>query len=226
VPLYTVGEAARFLGVPPSTFGTWARGYTRHPTGHRTPVIGKPVITAFEARRGDPEIPFVGLAEAMVLAGMRRAGVSLQHIRRAVDVLESEIGFEHALASRRLYTDGAQLLFDYSEKVPAERLNHLTVVVSGQRVFADVIRDYLLRISYADDGLADRVVLPMTDRQLLEVDPRRSFGQPIFLRGGVRYEDVVDRWRAGEPLAEVAADFAVPIEDVEDVLRATYPMAA
>ena len=32
-PLYTVAEAARFLGVPPSTFSTWAKGYERRPAG-------------------------------------------------------------------------------------------------------------------------------------------------------------------------------------------------
>ena len=32
-PLYTVAEAARFLGVPASTFVTWAKGYDRRPVG-------------------------------------------------------------------------------------------------------------------------------------------------------------------------------------------------
>jgi transposase-like protein len=30
VPLYTVAEAARALGVHPSTLSTWAKGYVRH----------------------------------------------------------------------------------------------------------------------------------------------------------------------------------------------------
>ena len=30
-PLYTVAEAARFLGVPTSTLSTWAKGYVRRP---------------------------------------------------------------------------------------------------------------------------------------------------------------------------------------------------
>ena len=66
----------------------------------------------------------------------------------------------------------------------------------------------------------------MTQRHVVEVDPARSFGQPIFIRGGVRIEDVVDRWKAGDALAEVAEDFGTPIEDVEDVLRASVPAAA
>ena len=47
-----------------------------------------PIVTSVERPRNFPSIPFVGLAEGMVLAAFRRAGVSLQHIRKAVDVLE------------------------------------------------------------------------------------------------------------------------------------------
>ena len=224
-PLYTVAEAARFLAVPTTTFTTWARGYERRAEGRKT-VHGDPIITAVAAGKGEPQIPFGGLAEGMVLAAMRRAGVSLQHIRAAVAILERELGVEHALASKRLYTDGARLLFDYAETARDEDLEHLTVVVSGQRVFGGVVKDYLERITYATDGWAGRVILPMTERSIVEVDPVRSFGQPIFLRGAVRVEDVVDRWRAGEPIADVAGDFGVPIEDIEDVLRASVPNAA
>ncbi len=39
-------------------------------------------------------------------------------------------------------------------------------------------------------------------------------------------EDVLDRWKAGDPLAEVAEDFGVPLEDVEDILRVALPVAA
>ncbi len=162
----------------------------------------------------------------MVLAAMRRAGVSLQHIRAAVAVLEREIGVEHALASRRLYTDGARVLFDYAEQTREEDLENLTVVVSGQRVFGGVVKDYLERIAYASDGWAERLVLPMTERLIVEADPTRSFGQPIFVMAPVRIEDVFDRWKAGEPLLEVADDFGIAVADIEDVLRATLPAAA
>lgn len=224
-PLYTVAEAARFLGVPTSTFATWAKGYVRRPPSRST-VVGAPIVTSFGAERGYPSIPFVGLAEAMVLAAFRRSGVSLQHIRRAVPIIEREIGIEHALASQRLYTDGAVILYDFAEAQHDEELGGLTEVVSRQRVFARVIREYLKRIEYAGDGWAARLVSPATARPVVIADPGRSFGQPIFIHGGVRVEDVLDRWHAGEPLVGVAEDFGVPPEDVEDILRVTLPAAA
>jgi len=224
-PLYTVAEAARFLGVPTSTLTTWAKGYVRRPPGRRE-VRGAPIITSVDAPRNLPVIPFIGLAEGMVLAAFRRAGVSLQHIREAVGILTREIGIEHALASRSLYTDGAVILFDYADTEHEGELAGLTEVVRRQRVFAPVVREYLKRIEYATDGWAVRLTSPATERHIVVADPTRAFGQPIFIHGASRVEDVLDRWKAGDPLAEVAEDFGVPFEDVEDVLRVALPVAA
>ncbi|CAN5248891.1 DUF433 domain-containing protein [soil metagenome] len=224
-PLYTVAEAARFLGVPTSTLATWAKGYVRRPPG-RAEVRGAPIISSVEAPRNFPVIPFIGLAEGMVLAAFRKAGVSLQHIREAVAILEREIGVEHALGSRRLYADGAVILFDYADAEHEEELAGLTEVVRRQRVFAPVVREYLKRIDYAPDGWAARLVSPATERPIVVADPARAFGRPIFIHGASRVEDVLDRWKAGDPLAEVAMDFGVPIEDVEDMLRVALPVAA
>jgi len=74
------------------------------------------------ASQGGAVVPFIGLAEGYVLAALRKAGVSLQRIRPALNHLQRELGLEHALASRRLYTDGAEVLYDYAERQadPAE----------------------------------------------------------------------------------------------------------
>jgi hypothetical protein len=61
-------------------------------------------------------MPFIGLAEAYALAAFRKAGVPMQRIRPSVDVLARELGLEHALASRRLYTDGAEVLYDCAQQ--------------------------------------------------------------------------------------------------------------
>ena len=225
IPLYTAAEAARFLGVPTSTFATWAKGYVRRPQG-RPSVIGEPIVTSIGGERGYPTVPFVGLAEAMIVAAFRRGGVSLQHIRRAVSTIQEEIGLEHALASKRLYTDGAVILYDYAETERNRELGGLTEVISRQRVFAPVVKEYLQRIEYGRDGWAARLTSPATVEPLVVVDPDRSFGQPIFIHGGVRVEDVLDRWRAGEPLNMVSEDFGVPPADVEAILRVALPAAA
>jgi uncharacterized protein (DUF433 family) len=226
-PLYTVAEAATALGVPTSTFTTWVRGYERRPP-NRPKVKGEPIITALKARPGDPSIPFIGLAEGMALAAIRRSGVPMQRIRPALVQLSREIGIEHALASKDLYTDGAELLYDYSIRYPNvdfEDIRELVVVRNQQRVFVPIVRDYLQRIVYGSDGYARLIKLPGYDSAEVIADPKRSFGQPIFNSGAATVRDVLERFWAGETIGVLAKEFGVPAPQIEDVLRATSRQA-
>lgn len=108
MPLYTLAEAARALDVPPATFQTWSRGYVRH-RSDGADVHGDAILSDFRARPGEATVPFIGLAEGFVLAGIRKQGVPLQRIRPALSALQRELGLKHALASQRLYTDGAEI---------------------------------------------------------------------------------------------------------------------
>jgi uncharacterized protein (DUF433 family) len=213
---FTLREAAGYLGLPKSTLHSWAR-----PGGGAAPLI-----TCFPTRGREATVPFVGFAEAYVLSAFRRAGVPMQRIRPAVEVLTSELGVEHALASKRLYTDGAEVLYDYASSEHDEELRGLTVVRTGQRQFAEVVRDYLKRITYGNDGWASRVRLPTYRRAEVVVDPRRAFGMPLLVHGGARVEDLVDRFVAGDTLVDIAEDFGVPEPEVEDVVRVATRAAA
>jgi len=190
-----------------------------------------PIVTALPSRgRNYPTIPFVGLAEGMVLAALRSKGVALQRIRPAVAVLAQTIGLEHALASKALYTDGAEVLYDYAEKQgdspAATDARELVVVRNNQRVFAPLILDYLERIEYGPDGYARLIRLPEYRYAEVVADPERSFGQPIFARGAARVADVLERFWAGEDLSTVADEFGIPPAELEDVLRVASRRAA
>lgn len=220
-PLYTFAQAARYLGVPASTFATWARGYERRPSGRDRPVRKGPIITAMGAPSGHPRVPFIGLAEGMIVAAFRSRGLPMQRIRPAVKVLQEEIGLEYALASRNLYSDGAEILFDFADRYDEDELHRLVVVRSGQRVFHEIVRDYLERITYdEDDGLARRLFLPITEERLIQVDPEVAFGHPIFVHGGAPFDAVRSRVRGGEPIHSVARDFEVPEVELREALSA------
>ncbi len=164
-------------------------------------------------------MPFIGFAEAHVLAAFRRSGVPLQRIRPAMERLAGEIGADHALASKKLYTDGAEVLYDYGAANDSRELAGLTVVRSGQRQFSEVVRDYLRQITYGSDGWAARVRLPTYRRAEVVVDPLRAFGLPLITSGGARVEDLVDRFVAGDSVADLVDDFGVCEPEVEDVIR-------
>lgn len=226
-PLYSVAEASRYLGVSDSTFRAWARGYTRRSPG-RKDVHGDPVVTSVAGRpKGSASVPFVGLAEGMVLAGIRKSGVPLQRIRPALDRLRSEFGLDHVLASKRLYTDGAEVLYDFGhDGEDAEAVMRLVVVRNGQHVFTEIVQQYLKRVDFGSDGYARVIRLPSYDHAEVVVNPQRGFGQPTFARGGARLEDVLGLFWSGESLATVAEEYGVPEDQLEDALRVASRVAA
>jgi uncharacterized protein (DUF433 family) len=228
--LYGIGEAAGYLSVPPSTLTTWAYGYERR-RGAGANVWAAPVVTAERpANRNDPAVPFIGLAEAYALAAFRKAGVPMQRIRPAVDALARELGLEHALASQRLYTDGAEVLYDYARHAgdtpEGESARELVVVRNNQRVFSEVVELYLQRIDFAADGYARLIRLPQYRVAEVTVDPDHAFGRPRFARGGASVDDVIDLFRAGEPVDTVAEEFGLSRDEVEDAIRVVTQAAA
>jgi uncharacterized protein (DUF433 family) len=214
--IFTLRETAAYLDVPKSTVHWWAA----QPQGKT------PLITRFPREGRQATVPFIGFAEAYVLASFRKAGVPLQRIRPAVEVLSKEIGVAHALASDRLYTDGAEVLYDYATKRGEDDLLDLVVVRTKQHQFSDLVKGYLKRIRYAGDGWASSVRLPTYRQAEVVVNPKIAFGLPLVVNGGARVEDLVDRFQAGDSVAEIAKDFDVPAGEVEDVIRVATKAAA
>jgi uncharacterized protein (DUF433 family) len=204
--LFTLRESAAYLDLPVSTLHQWAR-----------PKGAESLLTNFPRAGRAATVPFVGFAEAFVLSALRRAGVPMQRIRPAVARLSAEIGLDHALASRRVYTDGAEVIFDYADRSDDDAL--LTVVRTGQQHFAEVIKQYLRPITYGEDGWAERIQLPAYSSVAVVVDPDQAFGQPFVVQGGARVEDLVDRFQAGDTLKDIADDFGVSVSEAEDVIR-------
>lgn len=221
--LYGIGEAAGYLSIPPSTLTTWAYGYERPKAGARR-ATAEPIITAVRPQHsGDAAVPFIGLAEAYALAAFRSGRVPMQRIRPAIDVLDVELGLEHALASRRLYTDGAEVLFDYATNAgdtpEGDSARELVVVRNNQRVFSEVVQAYLQRVDFAADGYAQLIRLPQYWAAEVTIDPDHGFGRPRFSRGGASVEDVIDLFRAGEPVDAVADEYGLSRDEVEDAIR-------
>lgn len=207
-----------------STLETWAHGYERTPAG-RSPVRQRPVITSVPAADDRRVIPFVGLVEATVVQAFRRTGLPMQRIRRALELLSAQGELEHALASHKLYTDGAAILYDYSRSHPDDPIKLLTVVSSGQRVFHEVVEEYLKRITFGDQW-ATELVVPVTERPLLRVRPGVAGGEPLFIHGGAPLDAVRSRFAAGEPIRSIALDYGVPADEIGEALHAVWPSTA
>jgi uncharacterized protein (DUF433 family) len=179
------------------------------------------VTTGEPATPRGPTVPFVGLTEAYVLAAFRSAGVPMQRIRPAIRVLEQRMGLRQALASERLKTDGAEVLWDYGQLTDdaAERdaVGDLVVVRNGQGVFKAIVADRLRRVTY-QDGWA-RVINVGAGKVDVTVDPWVNGGRPTLPSRGVAADDVLSRIRGGETSKAVAADYGLRLAEVTALLE-------
>ena len=58
------------------------------------------------------------------------------------------------------------------------------------------------------------------------IDPRRGFGQPIIAGTGIQARIVTERYHAGESVAELAQDYCLASEQIEDAIRCETSEAA
>lgn len=206
-PMYSQSDVAQIVAASTSTVHRWVSGYRVGDRSHR------PLIRALPGK--GYTVPFIGLAEVYVLNAFRKAGLPMQRIRPAVEVLAREIGLEHALANNQLVTDGAEILYDSRD--PDDR--RLIVVRNGNAVFNEIVSDYLQHIDFGPFGYARALRLPQYPGIAVQVDPRLNGGRPSLATRGIAIDDVLGRLRAGEPVGEVAADYGVSDEDILNLNR-------
>ena len=198
VPAYTLGEASRLVGLPPSTLRSWTHGRTFKTRGG---VSRSHAIIQIPKSPGG-FLTFTNVVEAHVLAAMRRQ-------------------VPHPLAGVRFKTDGVDLFVDRVGHL-------INVSREGQLGMRAVLDASLERVEYDRAGRAVRLfpLFKREDApKHVVLDPRRAFGRPILSGTSVPVVDIHNRFEAGESIEHLAADYDVPGEMIEEALRAA-PQAA
>lgn len=203
VGLLTLGDAARCLGLPVETLRRWAE----------PDEDGWSLVHVLPGDGSGVRVPFVALAEALVLAALRRAGLRVAKARPALVALQQQFGRDHVLAARELATDGIDLLWDFSRS-HADPADPLMVAGTNQTVFREIVAGYLRYLTWADDGYPRMIRLPVFEPSNVVVDPDRAFGQPILAHSRVRVADLAAMVNAGEDPHDVATEYEVTDGDV------------
>lgn len=213
-PLMTMSDAGRYLGIPQQTFHRWARGYER----------GGPFLHGIKDESAPgANVPFVALAEAWVLWGLRQAGVHSKRIRPALEQLQKEFGHEYVLISPALGTDGISVLWDFSR---TEAGAGLIEGGSGQTVIREIVQDYLTYVGFGADDYPNRLTLKPFEPTKVVIDPYRSSGQPVFGDSGVKVANVAAILKAGEEPDVVAEEHGVGLDAVRAAARVLLGRAA
>lgn len=230
VPTYGIRDAARFLMLPTSTLQSWLTGqvYVTRSEGKKR---ARPVIELLAGR--PPLLSFWNLAEAYVLAGIRRHhGVSLQSTRRALEYVGRKLGHKRPLIEQDFLTNGADLFIEKLEQL-ADQDRTLRALVNasrgGQLAARELLQATLKRVDRDPHGLISRIYPwagQVEEPKHIEIDPRRAFGRPVVVGTSVPTEALAERFRAGDSLGDLARDFRIATNVVESALRWEMSAAA
>lgn len=87
----------------------------------------------------------------------------------------------------------------------------------------EVLDDYVRYVTWDDDGRPTRLRLSQyPDAAAVIIDPRFGWGSPVLASSKVPVDVVLQLWRNGEPMAEVAAEYRLST-DVARVSSAPHP---
>jgi uncharacterized protein (DUF433 family) len=206
-PAYTFGEAAHYLRLPLSTLRSWYLGQQ----GFRS-------LIRLDGKRGEGP-SFLNLVEAHVLAAIRRVhGVPMHQVRPALEYVRKELRIDRPLADAKFETDGVDLF--------VEKLGLLVNVSKhGQLALAEVLGAYLKRVERDTRGIPIKL-FPFTRKSTtvdasmpVEINPTVAFGRPVLRARGIATAILADRFKGGDTLAELAVDYDVAQEDIEEAIR-------
>lgn len=199
-PICTIREVALLVGMPLDTVKAWSGQRRSRP----------PFITRIpQGHRGWPSIPLVGLAEASALRALR-AVLPHGEVAAAAEWIRSEFGSPHALANRRLVTDGA---YAYVQEHGDQEL--LYRVKTQQHVIAEVVAEHLRPLRFEGDDYPTAFRVAAVEGA--EIDPRYNSGRMAFERNRVPLFAVVGLLKAGEPATIVAQEFGLSMSEVASV---------
>lgn len=212
LPAYAVERAAELVRISPWTLRDWTVGHAGRAPLLR-PASRRPLVLSFN-----------NLVETFVLASIRRLhGISMQRVRRAMSWVGKELGYDRPLVHARFQTDGVDLFVQHADRL-------FVASAPGQSVLRDTLAASLKRIDWERD-FAVRLYPWVraefaTQPKSIVIDPRVGFGQPVITGTGVEARIVAQRYRAGESVRELAADYDVDAEQIEDAIRCETREAA
>lgn len=201
-PIYSVTEAAEYIGVPRSTLRHWLK----------VPKSGRAIIES-SGISGPGVLSFYNLLEAHVLRVALRRDVWLQRVRLAVETLRERYPqHAHPLLVDELYTAGGyRNIFTRTLAGEIEDLSR-----GGQLAFRQLLGKHLQRIDRDQTGPYQ--VRPYAYTHIA-INHRVSGGRPVVRGTGILVETLATRARAGETLDDLARNYRISRADVREAIK-------
>jgi len=158
-------------------------------------------------------LSFRDLLELRFVDAFIRLGVSWRTMRRAHANAQQELKTTHPFCSRRIETDGKNILLRQAKEDSDEALLNL---VTHQREFSRIVRDLLKELEFSGN---DIVWWPLGKGKQVVIDPRRNFGQPTVAKSGVPAITLARSVKANSSVNVVARWYEVQRDEVRDAVE-------
>lgn len=200
--IYSTSEAARLINASRSEIARWTYGASdREPLWH-----------AYYSDIADSrEISFADLMELRVVKAMRRAGLSLQSIRFAINLARERFEMERPLSTTCFKVDGKEILLEAEGALVSLSKNH-----AGQRVFREIVQQSLNDLEFEGERPARWV--PKSARSIV-IDPSRLFGQPILDEYGVATRTINEDYQAFKDIKYISNIYEIPTAMVREAIN-------
>ncbi|MDI6749625.1 MAG: DUF433 domain-containing protein [Pseudomonadota bacterium] len=213
-PAYSIAEAASYLDMPAATLRSWVLGRSyQTSTGSR---FFQPLIDLADKKKRC--LSFYNLIEAFTLNAMRRTDhhISMPNIRKALDYVRRRLKEKRPLLTERFLTDGVDLFLDkYGQLVAVSK--------DGQLAMRAIMMDSLRHVRRDSQGMPNKLYLftapaakPAAE---IAIDPRIAFGNPVLDGTGISTAILAQRYKAGDSIDELAEDFGLSRDAVEQAIR-------
>lgn len=192
VGIYSFADAARFIGAKSRDLRRWTLGYT-HKSRDGDEAFSSPLWRTQLAETDTEGLGFKDLIELRFVQAFRSEGVSMQVIRRTLEVSRERFSSPYPFTCKRFRTDGKRIFMEVVEETGDESL---VDVEKQQNVIQKVIGPSLREGVELDmQGEAMRW-FPMKNSRAVVFDPARKFGQPILSEFDIPTVAIADAVRA------------------------------
>jgi uncharacterized protein (DUF433 family) len=205
--LYSFPEVAKYLDVPIRTLRSWFV-----PRGGKGPLLQGEIVKTIEEGSW---LNFHDFIQAYAVKTLKASGVKPREVREAISEAKEKYGLPYPLSMKghTIYSDGHGVhILPPGQTQPSE----LTGKRKGQVSWTEIIKEYLTRIEFDEQGMANTFVVfekyfEGGIHKRVTMQPNVNFGEPTVEGTGYRAVTLRDAL-----LAEGSHDSVVRFYEVDE----------
>lgn len=200
LPTYQVAEAAKYAEVSRRTVTAWQKAGNQR---------------TLSLREDRAALSYMQLIEVAVVAALRGQGIPLRRIRDAREYIKKMLESEYPFAEYRFKHDGKRLFMDYEQVIGSKGKGKLLRPDQQRQLAWNEVIGRLEEFEYERKKIVVKWHVAGPESPII-IDPRVCFGAPAI--NGTPTWVLKGRWEAGEGVEDIAEDFDLDEDEVNQGL--------